>query len=74
MIASITLALAGCITSEELVPPVVLQSPYLATRGEVLIAVAPPVNESGVSTVDVLAIGDELVAAVSEANGLSAVP
>ena len=65
----------GCIfDNDQLVAPDVLQSPYPASRGEVLFAVAPPVNESGVSGVDVLAVGDQLVAAISEAHGLSAVP
>lgn len=67
-------ALDGCAQKEELVPPVTLSSPYPAARGEVLIAVAPPANESGVSSIDVLAVGDQLVAAVSEAHGLSGIP
>lgn len=67
--------LAGCaFDNDSLVAPVVLQSPYPASRGEVLFAVAPPANESGVSSVDVLAVGDQLVAAISEAHGLAAVP
>lgn len=66
---------AGCANKgDELVRPTVTQSPFPVEQGEVLIAVAPPMNESGVSTVDVLAVGDELVGAVSEARGLSAVP
>ena len=68
-------ALTGCASKDDgLVSPNVLVSPFAASRGEVLLAVAPPMNESGVSTVDVLLIGDELVAALSEARGLSAVP
>jgi hypothetical protein len=67
--------LAGCaFDNDTLVAPVVLQSPYPASRGEVLFAVAPPANESGVSGVDVLTVGDQLVAAISEAHGLAAVP
>jgi hypothetical protein len=67
--------LGGCAASgDELVAPAVLESPFDASRGEVLLAVAPPVNESGVSTLDVLTMGDELVAAFSEARGLAAVP
>jgi hypothetical protein len=74
-LAAGALAPTGCASNDDaLISPVVLQSPYLTTRGEVLIAVAPPTNESGVSGVDVLVVGDELVAAVSEAKGLSAVP
>lgn len=69
------LALTGCAAKNDgLVSPAVLESPFSGERGEVLLAVAPPMNESGVSTVDVLGIGDELVAALSEARGLSAVP
>lgn len=65
----------GCASGEEvLTPPDVLVSPYLPARSGVLLAVAPPTNESGASMVDTLAIGDGLVAAVSEARGLSAVP
>lgn len=68
------LTLTGCAPREELVAPTALHSPYPASHGEVLIAVAPLANESGVSTVDVLSVGDQLVASVSEARGLSAVP
>jgi hypothetical protein len=69
------LALSGCASKRDvLVAPNVIRSPYVETRGELLIAVAPPLNESGVSAIDVLAIGDELVAAVSEAEGLSGIP
>lgn len=68
------LALSACAPQDQLVMPATLQSPYSVERGEVIIAVAPPSNESGVSTVDVLVVGDELVAAVSEAHGLSAIP
>src|SRR5262249_8089222 len=75
-IAALSLAIApGCASSgDQLEAPAVLVSPYFPARTNVLLAVAPPSNESGVSTFDPLTVGDDLVAAVSEARGLSAVP
>ncbi|MBC7835968.1 MAG: hypothetical protein H7Y88_12845 [Phycisphaerales bacterium] len=64
----------GCSGKRELVQPEGLVSPYDATSGEVLWAVAPLANESGTSSVDVLAVGDALVAKITEAQGLGAVP
>jgi hypothetical protein len=73
-LGALALGIGGCASSaDKLEQPTVLESPFPG-RSEVLLAVAPPSNESGVSTVDVLAVGDELVAALSEAHGLSAVP
>ena len=67
--------LTGCAQEKEvLVTPNVIQSPYDAAKGETLWAIAPLMNESGVSTIDTLAIADALAAAVSEVNGISALP
>ncbi|KAA0216623.1 MAG: hypothetical protein DYG94_09095 [Leptolyngbya sp. PLA3] len=55
-------------------PPNVLTAPYDTLAGEVLWAVVPPVNESGTSLVDPLAVGDAVVAAVTEIQGVAALP
>ncbi len=57
-----------------LVPPQVAVSPYDPAGGEALWAVAPPKNESGTSTVDAQAIGDDLVAAAGQVRGLRCLP
>ena len=64
----------GCASKPDLVAPEVLMSPYDAALGETLWAVAPLANESGVGTVDVLAVCDAIVGKVTEAEGLAAVP
>ncbi|MGP1347785.1 MAG: hypothetical protein ACTS3F_14100 [Phycisphaerales bacterium] len=52
--------------------PRVLVSPYPGTP--VTVAVAPPINESGFSRVDVLRVADALVNQVQEVPGLMALP
>ncbi len=54
--------------------PVVTVAPYDTSRGEVLWAVVPLRNESGVSMVDMGAMSDKLVHAVEEVKGIRAVP
>ena len=56
----------------ELAEPTVLTAPYESR--EVRWAVAPLVNESGVSIVDELAATDALVSAITEVEGLTALP
>ncbi|MGE3108669.1 MAG: hypothetical protein AB7G11_12290 [Phycisphaerales bacterium] len=67
--------LTGCAREKEvLVNPNVIQSPYPASKGETVWAIAPLTNESGVSTIDTLALSDALAAAVAEVSGISALP
>ncbi len=67
--------ISGCAHEKHtLVTPNVIQSPYSPAKGETLWAIAPLANESGVSTIDVLAISDMLAAAVAEIDGISALP
>jgi len=69
------LPILGCATtSRGLRAPTPLVSPYDSRQGDVVWAVAPPRNETGVSVVDPLQIADALAAAFSEARGISAVP
>lgn len=65
---------AGCTRAPELVAPEVLVSPYDTAGADVLWAVAPLVNESGTSAVDPLAVSDQLVAKITEVEGLACVP
>lgn len=70
-------ALGGCNSGPkqaELVPPELLVAPYDTSRGEVLWAVAPLGNESGVSTVDTDLVADALVAKIDEARGVACLP
>lgn len=57
-----------------LVPPEVLVGPYDTSKGDVLWAVAPLGNESGVSTVDTDLVADALVAKIDEVRGISCLP
>jgi hypothetical protein len=70
------LAIGGCAQTHEdkLVAPVITVAPYDTSRGEVLWAVVPLRNESGVSMVDMGAMSDKLVYAVEEVRGIRAVP
>lgn len=52
--------------------PRVLSSPYQG--GPITVAIAPPINESGFSQVDVLRVSDALVNQVQEVPGLMALP
>lgn len=67
---------AGCARQREapLVAPRVLTSPYDASHAEVIWAVAPLRNESGVSVVDLGAASDHLVAAIEEVRGIRCLP
>lgn len=56
------------------VPPQVLVAPYDASTGEVLWAVAPLGNESGVSEVNLDMIADALVARIDEVRGIACLP
>lgn len=67
--------LGGCgVRKAQIHPPNVLVAPYDTSRGDVLWAVVPPLNESGTSTVDATFIADQVVATITEARGLQAVP
>lgn len=66
--------LTGCAKAPELVAPEVLVSPYDTAGADVLWAVVPLANESGTSTVDPLAVSDQLVAKITEVEGLAGVP
>jgi hypothetical protein len=64
---------AGCINNRmSLQQPAVLSSPY--AEPDVVWAVAPLTNESGVSIVDELAVTDDLVDAITEVQGITALP
>ncbi len=66
------LVVAGCSRELQLREPSVLSTPYAAD--EVIWAVAPLVNESGVSVVDELGATDALVREITEVRGLTALP
>lgn len=69
------IALIGsCAKAPELVPPQTLVAPYDSLAGDALWAVVPLANESGTTTVDPLAVGDALVARITEVEGLAGVP
>lgn len=57
-----------------LVPPTVTVSPYSTAGGDLLFAVVPLRNESGVGSVDAMRIGDALVGAVAQVNGIRCLP
>lgn len=75
---ALTMALTqGCAQNqEELVSPNVLRAPLYPseTPGDVLWAVAPLANESGVSIVDELVITDTLLNQIHQVKGISVVP
>ncbi len=66
--------LAGCARGPELVNPTVLRSPYDATRGDVLFAVAPLRNESGTTVFRADEVTDAIVRAVSSVPGIRCLP
>lgn len=71
------LLLAGACTGNKetpLSPPEVVVAPYDATKGEVLFAVVPLVNESGVGFVDTGLISDTLVSKLDEVRGIACLP
>lgn len=57
-----------------MVPPTVLTSPYDSVERDIVLAIAPFINDSGTSVADPLAIGDAFVAQVTEVRGISALP
>lgn len=67
------MASAACSTPG-LTAPETLVSPYSTYSDDVLWAVAPLKNESGVSAVDDLAVSDALTYQIQQVYGLSAVP
>ncbi len=67
-------ALPGCATGDTRPDPLTLRSPYTDDRGDALWAVAPLVNESGVSVVDPLLVSDSLVYQIQQVQGVSAAP
>ena len=76
-IAALTgvLMVSGCANRNGgLVAPQPTVSPYDSARGELLWAVVPVRNESGMLQADVIAISDRLVAAVEEVKGVRCVP
>lgn len=69
------IALLGCAGGGEVLEaPGVLHSPYPPVGGDRLFAVVPLRNESGTSSADVLRIADALAAAITEVDGLRALP
>lgn len=76
LIGLAALCAGGCASSREtpLEPPEVLVAPYNAREGEVLWAVAPLANESGVSFADTGAVADALVSRIDEVRGIACLP
>jgi hypothetical protein len=79
MCAACAIVLGGCagnsITREPtLTPPEAIVAPYDQSRGEVLFAVVPFRNESGVSQIDPLVFSDRVVAALEEVRGIRCLP
>jgi len=65
----------GCAATEPaLIAPTRLTSPYDTSNRDVIWAVVPPRNESGTTHPDPDAIGDALVAAAAEVEGITALP
>jgi hypothetical protein len=73
-LTAVAASLSACAPRDELSFPQALVSPYDQSAGDALWAVAPLRNESGTSSVDVLAMSDLLVAKVQETHGLACVP
>lgn len=66
--------IAGCAKPDPLSPPDVLIAPYNNVQGDVLWAVVPLANESGVSFVDTEMIADQIVHKLDEVRGLACLP
>jgi len=73
LIALSALAQAGC-QNATLIAPNTLTSPYDIARGEVLWAVAPLTNESGVTLLDSAAISDAVILASQQIEGVRCLP
>ena len=67
-------ALSACAPRDTLNPPDVLVAPYHPATGDVLWAVAPLVNESGVSFVDTGMIADQIIHSIDQVRGLACLP
>ncbi len=75
MVTLACISLAGCAGSvQQLDPPDVLVAPYNTVQGDVLWAVAPLGNESGVSFVDTGMVSDALVSKIDEVRGIACLP
>ncbi len=73
------LALAGCAGDSinrqtKLTPPPAVVAPYDQSKGEVLFAVVPFRNETGVSQIDPLVFSDRMVGALEEVKGIRCLP
>ncbi len=68
---TLAVTLSGCASDDKLVAPVPLNSPFV---GERVWAVAPLMNQSGVSTIDVLHMSDAFVIEVDGVQGISCLP
>jgi len=77
LLSCVLIGLTGCSTTDHrdrLDVPGVIVAPYDTRNGEVLWAVIPPMNESGVSSVREDEIGDQIVAAVQGIRGVRCLP
>jgi hypothetical protein len=71
LVAALAICLCSCTAPEKLQPPVALNSPYELSQ---IWAVAPLVNESGVSTVRTDRISDFLIEQIEQVRGINAIP
>ena len=69
--AVLAICLSACTAPEKLQPPVALTSPYALSQ---VWAVAPLVNESGVSTVRTDRVSDFLIEQIEQVHGINAIP
>lgn len=74
--AVVTMAagLGGCAGRPDLTAPEVQVAPYGTVGNEIVWALAPLRNESGVSQVDVLAVSDTFVGVLTEVRGITCLP
>ncbi len=77
LLSGVLIGLSGCRTidpRDRLDIPGLIVAPYDTSQGDVLWAVIPPANESGVSSVRADEIGDQIVAAVQGIRGVRCLP
>ena len=74
LVLACVVVLTGCAKPDPLTPPQQLISPYATTPVEPIWAVVPLRNESGTTAVDAMALSDTLVATITQARGLRALP
>lgn len=77
LLIPVSVGLSGCNSTDKrdrFNVPGVIVAPYDTTNGEVLWAVIPPFNESGVSTVREDEVGDSIVAAIQGIRGVRCLP